>query len=302
MKAFFSVVLLQGLLLSSTSSAASFAPRAGFQLPDSICEVSFRYKMVNNLILLPVTINDSIQVNLILDTGCRNLILFGKHFKKLFRFEPNQKVWFSGLGEGDPVYGKVSLENRVSIDALLGERVPVVVVSDQNLFSDEIHGVIGYDIFTMFEVEIDPARHRITFRPASTAMLAVDYIPVPIRIEDSRPLIDCRVIFTNDRSHLCDLMLDTGSSLGLLIKTTEIMNYSGHRRKTVLGRGLNGFIEGIRMTTEKLIVSGLEIHSISTGIIHSPKYNYASIGMGVLKDYSLVLNYCKGYAGFRKVA
>jgi hypothetical protein len=39
---------------------------------------------------------------------------------------------------------------------------------------------------------------------------------------------------------------------------------------------------------------------VLTGIIASPWHNYASIGMDILKDYTLVLNYCKGYAGFRK--
>ena len=301
MKAFFTIVILQVLFLLPVSGTTLSATRAGFYLPDSIREVTIHYKMVNNLILLPVTINDSVHLNLILDTGCRNLILFGKRFQKFFLFEKDQKVQFSGLGEGGPVYGRLSLENRVSIDAVLGERVPVIVVPDQNLFNSQVHGVIGYDIFTKFEVEINPVLHCITFRPAATATLSPAFIQVPIRIEDSRPLIDCRVIFTKDKSHICDLMIDTGSSLGLLLKTTDIDHYSEHGKKTVLGRGLNGLIEGINTVTEKLIVSDLEMHSLKTGIIHSEWHNYASIGMGALKDYALVLNYCKGYAGFRKV-
>lgn len=300
MKVFFSLVTLQVLSALCVSGNTLPAPRAGFFLPDSIREVSMEYRMIDNLILLPVMLNDTLQVNLILDTGCRNLILFGKRFQKYFSFEQDQKVKFSGLGEGTPVYGKLSLENKVSIQEVLGLRIPVVVVPDQNLFNREVHGVIGYDIFTKFEVEINPALHRITFRPAATAELASHYTLVPIRIEDSRPLIDCQVIFTKDKTHLCDLMIDTGSSLGLLLKTTDIGSYAEHGKKTVLGRGLNGLIEGIHTTTEKLVVSDLEIHSLKTGIIHSDWHNYASLGMGTLKEYTIVLNYCKGYAGFRK--
>lgn len=300
MKAFFYVVTLQVLSVLCVSGNTLPAIRAGFFLPDSIREVSMEYRMVDNLILLPFMLNDSLQVNLILDTGCRNLILFGKRFQKHFRFEQNQKIKFSGLGEGAPVYGKLSLENKVSLHEVLGLRIPVIVVPDQNLFNKEVHGVIGYDIFSRFEVEINPILQRITFRPGAVAELAAHYIPVPIRIEDSRPLIDCRVIFTKDKQHLCDLMIDTGSSLGLLLKTTDIGSYAGHGKKTVLGRGLNGLIEGIHTTTEKLVVSGLQIHSLKTGIIHSDWHNYASLGMETLKEYTMVLNYCKGYAGFRK--
>src|SRR5688572_6594836 len=108
---------------------------SGFFLPDSIREMTLRFKTINNLIILPVIINDSVTVNLVLDTGCRNLVLFGKRFQKLFKIDPNHGVMFSGLGTGDPVKGRLSLNNHVSIASIIGERVPVVVVADRNIFS-----------------------------------------------------------------------------------------------------------------------------------------------------------------------
>jgi hypothetical protein len=302
MKVFLRIIYFQVLLLLISGTQTFAAPRPGFYIPDNLELVSFRYRVVNNLIILPVTINDSIKVNLILDTGCRSLVLFGKRFQKLFRIAQGQAIKFSGLGSGDPVYGKLSLDNTVSIDAVIGNNIPIVVVPSQNLFQyyPNVHGVIGYDIFTKFEVEIDSKRQIITFRPAATATLGSDFTNVPIRVEDARPLIDCRVIFTKDKTHICDLMIDTGSALGLLLKTTDIKKYDVHGYRKVLGRGFNGSIEGIETVTEKLMVDQVEMNSVLTGIISSPWHNYASIGMDILKDYTLVLNYCKGYAGFRK--
>lgn len=303
MKAFFKVSLFQVLFLLPFSGSTFSLPRAGFYLPDSVHEVTFKFKTINNLVLLPVTINDSIHVNLILDTGCRNLVLFGKRFQKMFNIQPDKKITFSGLGSGKPVYGKLSIENKVAINAVLGENIPVVIVPSQNLFGAymNVHGVIGYDIFTKFEVELNPARQLISFRPAAKVEIPAGFIRVPIRIEDSRPLIDCEVVFSAEHSHLCNLMIDTGSSLGLLLKTTELEKYPQDRKRTMLGRGLNGIIEGIEMKTQKLVLSGLEIHSISTGITYSPWHNYASVGMDILRDYAFVLNYCKQYAGFKKL-
>jgi hypothetical protein len=96
-------------------------------------------------------------------------------------------------------------------------------------------------------------------------------------------------------------MIDTGSTLGLLLKTTDLNDYKVYSSERVIGRGLNGDIAGFETTTEKLLLSTLEMTHLRTGIIHSPWHNHASIGMDVLKDYIFVLNYCKGYAGFRKV-
>lgn len=303
MKAFFRFSLFQVLFVLILNGATFSSPRAGFYLPDSVHEVTLKYKSIHNLVLLPVVINDTIKVNLILDTGCRNLVLFGKRFQKLFQLQKDKKIQFSGLGSGKPIYGSLSLDNSVSIDAVIGERIPVVIVPNQNLFGAyiNVHGVIGYDIFTKFEIELNPARQLITFRPAARAELAPEFTRVPIRIEDSRPLIDCEVVFSEEHSKLCNLMIDTGSSLGLLLKTTEIDKYPPNSERTVLGRGLNGLIEGLKLETEKLVLGGIEIHSIDTGIIHSQWHNYASVGMELLKDYSLVLNYCKSYAGFRKL-
>lgn len=275
---------------------------AGFYIPDSIAEVTLPYRIIDNLIILPVVINDSIEVNLVLDTGCRSLVLFGKRFQNLFQLQSQSKVQFSGLGVGGPVYGKVSLNNLVTIDAVIGNKIPVVVVADQNLFRSfkQIHGVIGYDIFQKFEVELNPVKKLITFRPALTAQPSSMFTNVPLRIVDSRPIIDCKVVFTQDNNHLCDLLIDTGSSLGLLLKTTSKEKFM-YEKLLPIGRGFNGDVYGVTTTTERLVLNDLIINNIETGIIHSPWHNHASLGMDVLKDYAVVLNYLKGYAGFKKV-
>ena len=108
--------------------------RSGFHLPDSVAALTLKYKTINNLILLPVRINDTLRVNLILDTGTRNIVLFGKRFQKYFKFEPSQQVQFSGLGSGNPVFGKLSINNEVSIQSVIGLDIPIVVVPNKNLF------------------------------------------------------------------------------------------------------------------------------------------------------------------------
>jgi hypothetical protein len=275
---------------------------AGFFLPENVQEITFKYHTISNLILLPVTINDSIKVNLILDTGCRNLVLFGKQFQKKFITDPNRKVQFSGLGNGKPVNGKLSLANTVSIHAVLGEKIPVVLVDDKNLFSAyaNVHGIIGYDIFIKFEIELNTEKKLITFRPADIAELSSGFERVSIQIKDARPLILSNVFFSNSEGELCELMIDTGSTLGLLMKTSDLQKFPKGNKKIVLGKGLNGEIIGVEVQTEKLRLDLFEIKNTFASIIYSEWQNYASVGMDIMKDYTVVLNYCKAYAGFKK--
>lgn len=291
-------------LVVSLFHLATFAaePAAGFFLPDSVNEMKLEYKTVKGLIVLPVTINDSIHVNLILDTGCRNLILFGKRFKKSFAMRVGKPVEFSGLGNGRPVTGALSIGNKVSINEVLGAQIPVVVVESNNLFSQyqNVHGVIGHDIFLKFEVELNAAERTIIFRKALTSVPPSGYTQVPLRIVDARPIMKSQVFMDKNTPLNFDLMIDTGSSLGLLLKTTNIGRLVTPRNQKVIGIGFNGPLTGYQIVSRKISLSGMEIEKVSTGIVSSPWHNNASIGMEILKDYILVLNYCKAYACFKR--
>jgi len=293
------------LLLLPCASIAS-SPRWGFFLPDSVAEMTIQYRAIKGLIILPFTINDSIQVNLILDTGCRNLILFGKRFRKLFKVSPGKSIEFSGLGNGDPVTGRISLGNKVSMNEVLGEQIPVILVNSRNIFSNyaDVHGVIGYDIFLKFEIELNARTRTIIFRPALKSMVPFGYSAIPLQIIDARPMLQSQIHLNGNGPFLCELMIDTGSALGLLVKTTNMRKFLPYDNKVekVLGKGFNGLITGFETISQKLVLLGLEIHSVPTGIVATPWHNSMSIGMEVLKDYIVILNYCKAYACFKSNA
>lgn len=298
-------VALFSLLLHTVFHHAGLGaePRAGFSLPDSVSELTLRYRSVRGLVVLPVTINDSVRVNLILDTGCRNIILFGKKNARLFQSTHGRPVEFSGLGDGRPVKGSLSLGNKVSIHSVLGERIPIVVVQQNNLFArhNDVDGVIGYDIFVKFEVELNPALQSITFRHASKTKAPYGYDRIPLRIDDSRPVMESHVFLNKNTGRPYPLMIDTGSSLGLLLKSTNTSELLVERPRQVLGLGLNGPVTGYSIVSKKIVVSGIEIEGVPTGIVSSDWHDNASIGMDILKDYILVLNYCQAYACLKKI-
>lgn len=284
------------------SCIAAAEPKSGFYLPETICEATLTYRDESGLIVLPVTINNTIHVNLILDTGCRNLILFGKRFEKLFNVQPGRKVEFSGLGDGNPIAGTLALNNKVAIDAVLGEQIPIVLVPTRNLFSryPNVHGVIGYEVFSRFEIELNPRTKTISFRPGDIAELPKDYARVSLRVVDSRPIMTGVVDFVSDGSRPIDLMIDTGSTLGLLIKSNK--DDLSQDQATIIGRGLNGPLKAIQKKSRSLIFPTISLSIETADIIHSHWSNLSSIGMNVLREYSLILNYSKAYAGFKKIS
>jgi hypothetical protein len=270
-------------------------PSAGFFLPDSVFEFSMRYKTIDNLIILPVSINDSVTVNLILDTGCRNMVLFGKRFEKLFLTQARD-IEFSGHGSGKPVVGKLSLNNEVSIGMVHGRRIPLIIVPQKNLFSTlpNVHGVIGYEIFSKFEIEFNFPEKTITFRSALSTFPYPGFSYIPMSVVDSRPVLRGVISSGSGDKVINDLLIDTGSSLGLMISLDE----KQQRDAGAVGRGFNGLVRGRNETTQSLRIDDVSFTNISTSIVYSEKHS-ASIGMEILKDHVVIVNYARSYVAFR---
>jgi hypothetical protein len=285
------------LLLTCPFTSKCAAPNAGFFLPDSVFEFSMKYKTASNLIILPVIINDSIHVNLILDTGCRNLILFGKKFREMFSTEA-KPIQFSGLGDKKAVNGKLSLNNQISIDAITGNGIPIVIVPQRNIFSTypQVDGIIGYEIFVKFEVELNFSKKIITFRRGSSPRISRDFNYVPIRVVDSKPWIPCKVTSEKSDEIIEEFLIDTGSSLGLLLSAKEKVK---DIKMISVGKGLSGLIEGVQVKTHRLFSNTMEFENVNTSLVYSDDH-YASIGIDILKDYVVILNYCQSYAAFRR--
>lgn len=276
-------------------------PVAGFYLPDSVSSTTFNYKSVDNLVILPAIINDSIRVNLILDTGCRNIVLFGKRFTNLLIAPGARHVRVTGLGDGKGVSGALAVENKITIDIVKGNRIPIVVVPGRSVFAGVpgVDGVIGYEIFSRFEVEINFPTKCITFRPGNynNPEDLAGFTKVPLTVSDSKPLISAGVTFMQNASEQMNLVIDTGSCLTLLVSTTAKLHIQ--QSPTTLGRGFNGIIRGVEINDGQLHLQQSTIANLKTAVIQSEKNHYASIGLGLLKDYVLILNYVKGYAALQ---
>lgn len=292
------IALILIVVLTSTHLRAATA--AGFYLPDSVSSTTFHYQSVDNLIILPAIINGSIRVNLILDTGCRNIVLFGKRFTNLLIAPGARHVRVTGLGNGKGVSGALALENKIAIDIVKGDRIPIVVVPGRSVFAGVpgIDGVIGYEIFSRFEVEINFPTKCITFRPGNyNHPDLTGFTKVALTVSDSKPLISAGVTFMQTSGEPINLVIDTGSCLTLLVSTTSKLRTQ--QSPTTLGRGFNGIIRGVEISDGQLHLQQSTIPNLKTAVIQSEKNHYASIGLGLLKDYVLILNYVKGYAALQ---
>ena len=97
-------------------------------------------------------------------------------------------------------------------------------------------------------------------------------------------------------------MIDTGSAMSLLLRVKDLnaSNYTYTGSQPIVG--LNGNALLYHAGSNNLQLNNIVMKSVQTGVTSSQHKNGASIGMGVLKNYIIIFNYCKSYVCLKKLS
>lgn len=140
----------------------------GFRLLNkSYLKESVKFKLVNNLIIVPLEINGK-ELSFILDTGVNKTIIFNLSENDSIGLLNTEKILLRGLGGGDAIEAILSKNNNLKIKNLIGynESVYVILKDFFDLSSKmgtTIHGIIGYNLLRNFVVKINYRTKRIHF-------------------------------------------------------------------------------------------------------------------------------------------
>jgi hypothetical protein len=287
------------LFLFCFISSAFGADAPGYDFIRGHIDTSIPFKLYKNLIVIPVTLNDTLRLNLILDTGTRSILLYGKRFKKLSNFVNETKLKVVGWGSADAIEVRRAFPNTISIGDVRGEQLCAAVVDHRKLFADSptIDGIIGYEIFARFSVEIDYLRQKIFLYDKIHHRDTRDFLSLPLVVNGSRPEIISNIELETGKKIQLNLLVDTGSSLGLTIfsKTIdEVINYGIDRE---IGIGLTGSIWGYSIRLKSLSLGTLFISNLLSNLVHVKEHpdlqftTAGSLGAGFLKDYLIIFDY-----------
>ncbi len=296
-------------------SSASGQKEFGFSMPSGMKKVEIAFEEYSNLIVIPVTLNKSLTLKFILDTGVETAILTKKIFADIMNAHYIQEFAIAGPGVIDSV--EVLVANRMTFylpGGLIGQNMNLMVLKEDYLklsenMGEEIYGIIGYDIFSRFVVEINYDTKRIVlhdpkvFKPKKRATV------VPIEIRNTKPFLKTS-ISQEGKTNLLDIMIDTGSSHVALIDFGKIP--SSHLPKdrivTKLGRGIAGEIPGYLSRLDHLSIAEFIFDEVLFATPFDGVYNkaikrgskYGTIGGELLKRFNLIFDYHNGKIYMKK--
>jgi len=270
-------------------------------------QVKIPFTLVNNLIILPVTVN-GVKLNFLLDTGVDETILFSLDEHEEVRLNSVEKIKLKGLGEDAPVEGLKSSHNTVSFPGFVDHSHDIYIVLDQNFnFSSSIgipvNGILGYHFFKDYPVKIDYDSRRITVfqdRERSMKKFRQAYEAVEISVEEKKPYVTAESE-VNGNKFAGKLLVDTGNADAVWLFTDRIprLRLPEHHFEDFLGRGLSGDINGQRGRSDGFTLGTFGFpqvliafpDSAATRSISLARERIGSVGGEILQRFSVIFDY-----------
>jgi hypothetical protein len=270
--------------------------------------ITIDFKSASNLIIIPVTINESDTLNFILDTGVRFPIITELPFVNKLNLNYLMPVQVKGLGEGQELTAYRSGNNTMKLNGLTARNQEVQMIIDENfqishMLGIPVHGLIGFNLFKDYIVKIDYPNEKITlYKPEYYKYRdrRKDII-LPLHLEGNKPYVRTSIVTDNMEEVPVKLLVDTGASdaIWLSEKSDERIDLPENHIETFLGKGLSGDVFGAKGRLDGIWVGPLILpkpivsfpnSELIDQLISSNDRN-GTIGAEILRRFVITLDY-----------
>lgn len=286
-----------------------FSFSQGFELAKGHEFQKVKFQLINNLIVIPVNVNGS-QLSFLLDSGVTSPILFNLSGQDSVQINDVREVAIKGLGEGEPIMGLSSKGNTFKIGQIKNTNQNLFVVLDKDInyspsLGIPVHGIIGYDLFRDFVVDINYSNQVIKFYDPKyyKPKLSKKYEELPLDIDNRRAYVSGNVFYRNKEEIPVRLLIDTGSSdaIWLFEDGLKGLDIPEKYYDDYLGKGLNGNIFGKRTMVEGFRLGNNSLQGPKVAFPKMENFNSlkdigdrnGSVGGEILKRFNVVFNYSK---------
>ncbi len=294
------------------------APAQTYDLPEGVRSQKVRFQLINNLIVIPIEVNGA-NLSFILDTGVSRPILFNLTDRDSVQLNHVTEITIQGLGGGNPIKALSSRGNQFRIKQIHNTDQLLYVVMDKQMnFSPSlgipVHGIIGYDLFRDFVVEVNYRTKSLTFhdpRHYRQQQKNKD-VTLPLTLINRKAYLDGLIDIDTLKDVPVKLLVDTGSSdaVWLFPDKQKGIGLPDKYYDDFLGKGLNGNIFGKRTMIKRIRIGDFELHNAKTAFPNMESFSAVkdlgdrngSVGGEVLKRFNMVFNYPSNEVTLRKNA
>ena len=310
-------LLLAGILIVSGSKI--YAQKSELRQVEQSKELYFTnsrqkslelpFKLVNNLIIIPIQINGSDTLRFILDTGLNTSIICEISTGETLNLNFAREIQLQGLGIGEPLSAIHTFGNDINVSGIHGINQDYFVLMENifhlsNKLGTTIHGILSFSVFNAFILEINYTDEKIVFYDPSFYQYkknSKNYITMPMVIHETKPYIYMKIQLADGRIIPLKVLLDTGASNSLWVDQGSLPDFSVplSARQTYLGSGLSGDVYGHILRFDKVYIDHYELSDVIVSLPDSSSIENAigldqrngSIGAEILRRFNVIIDY-----------
>jgi len=274
------------------------------------------FKLINNLIIIPVKVND-IELSFLLDTGVSKTIIFNyKNISDSLKMKDMEPIYLRGLGEGESVEALKSRNNVFKIGDAIKLNQDLFAIYNENInfaprLGIPVHGIVGFDLFKDLIVEINYSNKyiRLTEPEEFHYKNCKKCETLNLEFYNNKPYLNANVkIEGKDIS--VKLLIDSGGSDALWLFEDDKLGirHSDKYFEDFLGHGLSGSVYGKRSKIDEISFNEFKIKDANVAFPDSSSIAFAkqfkdrngSLAGNILKRFNLIVDYQKASITLKK--
>ena len=299
-------------------AATEVISQGKFQLQNSSERQAVSFKLLNNLIVFPIEVNGR-PLNFILDSGVGATLLFNLYSKDSVMLHNKEKVRLQGLGSEEPVEAVLSKGNTFTLGNIRGFNQSLYLILDDSFdlsskLGITVHGIIGYELFKDFVVDINYGTKRINFYNPENFKHKVGKKCETLELDfyKLKPFVNVGVKLDPISNKIIPvkLLIDSGGSDALWLFENSHPDILPPKKffDDFLGEGLSGAVHGKRSKIDALVIGKFELKEPTVSFPDSSSISYArqfeerngSLGASVLKRFHVTFDYKNKKITFKK--
>lgn len=275
----------------------------GFRIETDRRNVTIPIEVRNNLAVVPVSINERGPFYFILDTGVRTTILTEPMLAHLLDLEFEESIYIYGLGGEGIVAAALATGVDIRLPGIRGENMNLIVIPEDILMFSEVfgfpvYGILGYDFFKEFAVEINYNNERMRLHRDQDYRIGRRSEVIPFRLINGKPYVEVSIVGENSDTLTTHLLLDLGASHPIYLNRNYI-HMSDRTISSFIGKGISGNLMGEVGRAKKLIIGETEIieplvfyPDADFLVFYDQEINWEGlIGGSIINRFNIIIDY-----------
>ncbi|QNE38734.1 hypothetical protein F1C16_03775 [Hymenobacter sp. NBH84] len=302
--------LLAALLLSAGPLVAQEKPAFRFERPRAR-RISLPFLLQRNLVIVSARLNGQGPYNFLLDSGVGISILTDPAVKNFLQLRTGEEIRLMGAGESEQPLLAYRVDSvQVQLPGAVAPALTFFTLSEDILnlsayVGMPIHGILGYDVFQSFVVEIhaDPALLYLHDPTRYRAPRSRRWARIPLTLRANRTYLTTAVQLNDTLTMPLKLLLDTGAGHALSLETGSASDIPlpQRRLRAQLGLGLSGNINGYLARVQSMQLGRYRVKSLLTSFPDAQEVRLKTtvprdggLGFELLKRFTTIIDYQRG--------